>query len=72
LTPALAAPPAPQPSVEGAGAASGLVTASMLAAGLVDRLQVTIFPAISGRTGLLESRTLDGHTQELVYRPTPR
>lgn len=58
----------------------------LLAAGLVDRLQVTIFPVISGRTGtspilagagdfdleLLESRTLDGHTQELVYRPTPR
>jgi hypothetical protein len=57
-----------------------------LMAGLVDRLQLTIFPAISGRTGispvlggagdfdleLLESRTLDGHTQELVYRPTPR
>jgi hypothetical protein len=21
---------------------------------------------------LLESRTLDGHTRELVYRPTPR
>jgi len=51
-----------------------------------DRLQVTIFPVISGLTGtspilkgagdfdleLLESRTLDGHTQELVYRPTPR
>ena len=59
---------------------------SLMAAGLVDRLQVTIFPVISGRTGtspilagaadfdleLLESRTLDGHTQELVYRPTPR
>jgi len=57
---------------------------AMMAAGLVDRLQVTIFPVISGRTGtspilggagdfdleLLESRTLDGHTQELVYRPT--
>lgn len=57
---------------------------SLLAAGLVDRIQVTIFPVISGRTGtspifrdagdfdleLLESRTLDGHTQELVYRPT--
>ncbi|WP_433064587.1 dihydrofolate reductase family protein [Dactylosporangium sp. CS-033363] len=57
---------------------------SLLAAGLVDRLQVTIFPVISGRTGtspilggagdfdleLLEQRTLDGHTQELVYRPT--
>ena len=57
---------------------------ALLAAGLVDRVQVTIFPVISGRTGatpvfggagdfdleLLESRTLDGHTQELVYRPT--
>jgi len=59
---------------------------ALMAAGLVDRLQVTIFPAISGRSGtdpifggagdfdleLMESRTLDGHTQELVYRPTPR
>jgi dihydrofolate reductase len=59
---------------------------ALMAAGLVDRLQVTIFPVISGRTGtspilagagdfdleLLERRTLDGHTQELVYRPTPR
>ena len=59
---------------------------ALMAAGLVDRLQVTIFPVISGRTGtspilggaadfdleLLDSRTLDGHTQELVYRPTPR
>ena len=58
---------------------------SLLAAGLVDRVQVTVFPVISGRTGispilkgagdfdleLLESRTLDGRTQELVYRPTP-
>ena len=57
---------------------------ALMAAGLVDRLQVTIFPVISGRTGtspilggagdfdleLLESRTLDRHTQELVYRPT--
>jgi dihydrofolate reductase len=57
---------------------------ALLAAGLVDRVQVTIFPVITGRTGtdpifagaedfdleLLESRTLDGHTQELVYRPT--
>ena len=57
---------------------------SLMAAGLVDRVQVTIFPVISGRTGttpifggagdfdleLLESRTLDGRTQELVYRPT--
>jgi len=58
---------------------------SLLAAGLVDRVQVSIFPVISGRTGsdpilrgaadydleLLETRTLDGHIQELVYRPTP-
>lgn len=57
---------------------------ALMAAGLVDRLQVTIFPVISGRTGtspvlggatdfdleLLESRTLDGRTQELLYRPT--
>jgi dihydrofolate reductase len=57
---------------------------ALLAAGLVDRLQVTIFPVISGRTGtspilagagdfdleLLESRVLDGHTQELVYCPS--
>lgn len=57
---------------------------SLMAAGLVDRLQVTIFPVITGHTGtspilagagdyhleLLDSRTLDGHTQELVYRPT--
>jgi dihydrofolate reductase len=59
---------------------------ALMAAGLVDRLQVTIFPAVSGRTGtnpilggaddfdleLLESRTLDGHTQEIIYRPTLR
>jgi dihydrofolate reductase len=57
---------------------------ALMAAGLVDRIQVTIFPVISGRTGtdpvfggaadfdleLLESRTLDGRTQELIYRPT--
>jgi dihydrofolate reductase len=55
-----------------------------MAAGLVDRLQVTIFPAITGTSGvdpifaggedydleLTESRTLDRHTQELTYRPT--
>lgn len=59
---------------------------SLMAAGLVDRLQVTIFPVITGSTGtspilagagdldleLLETRTLDGHIQELVYHPTPR
>jgi dihydrofolate reductase len=56
---------------------------SLMAAGLVDRVQLTIFPVLTGRTGtdpvfagaadfdleLLESRTLDGHTQDLVYRP---
>jgi dihydrofolate reductase len=57
---------------------------ALMAAGLVDRLQVTIFPVITGRTGtdpvlggaadfdleLLDHRTLDGDIQELVYRPT--
>jgi dihydrofolate reductase len=57
---------------------------ALMAAGLVDRVQLTIFPVISGQTGvepifggaadfdleLIEHRTLDGHTQELVYRPT--
>ena len=57
---------------------------ALMAAGLVDRVQVTIFPVISGQTGdepifagaadfdleLLESRTLDGNIQELTYRPT--
>ena len=58
---------------------------ALMAAGLVDRVQVTLFPVITGQTGLdpifqgaadfdlelIENRTLDGHTQELVYRPTP-
>jgi len=58
---------------------------ALMAAGLVDRIQVTVFPVITGRTGddpilggagdfdleLLESRILDGRAQELVYRPTP-
>ncbi|MDQ0379352.1 dihydrofolate reductase family protein [Amycolatopsis thermophila] len=58
---------------------------TLMAAGLVDRVQVTLFPVITARTGLdpifrggadfdlelLESRTLDGRTQELIYRPTP-
>ena len=57
---------------------------ALMAAGLVDRVQVTLFPVICGQTGedpifqgaldfdleLLEHRTLDGHTQELTYRPT--
>ncbi|MEU4310998.1 dihydrofolate reductase family protein [Nocardia sp. NPDC024068] len=56
---------------------------ALMAAGLVDRVQVTLFPVITGRTGLepifggaadfdlelLEHRTLDGNIQELVYRP---
>lgn len=56
---------------------------ALMAAGLVDRVQVTIFPVITGRTGddpifkgaadfdleLIESRTLDGNIQELSYRP---
>ena len=56
----------------------------LMAAGLVDRIELTIFPVISGRTGtnpvlagagdfdleLLESRTFDGRSQLLVYRPT--
>lgn len=62
------------------------VNRALMAAGLVDRVQVTVFPVISGQTGtdqvfggaadfdleLLESRTLDGRIQELVYRPTLR
>jgi len=58
---------------------------ALMAAGLVDRVQVTLFPVISGQTGsdpifqgaadfdleLMESRTLDGKSQELIYRPTP-
>jgi dihydrofolate reductase len=57
---------------------------SLMAAGLVDRIEVTIFPVISGRTGtspvlagagdfdleLLDSLTFDGRSQLLVYRPT--
>ena len=51
---------------------------------LVDRIQLTVFPVITGQTGddpiflgaadfdleLIDSRTLDGNIQELVYRPT--
>jgi dihydrofolate reductase len=57
---------------------------ALMAAGLVDVVQITVFPVITGRTGtepifhgaadfdleLLGSRTLDGRTQELLYRPT--
>jgi dihydrofolate reductase len=57
---------------------------ALMAAGLVDHVQVTLFPVITGQTGedpifqgavdfdleLIESRTLDGRIQELIYRPT--
>src|SRR5215831_6846056 len=57
---------------------------ALMAAGLVDRVQVTLFPVITGKNGsapifkgaadfdleLLETRTLDGNIQELTYRPT--
>jgi dihydrofolate reductase len=57
---------------------------ALMAAGLVDFVQVTVFPVITGQTGLdpifqgaadfdldmIKSRTLDGRTQELTYRPT--
>ncbi len=56
---------------------------ALLAAGLVDRLEVIIFPAVTGRAGgaallhdgaeldleLIESTVLDGRTQKLVYAP---
>ena len=58
---------------------------ALMAAGLVDRVQITLFPVITGRTGLdpifrgaedfdlelVDRRTLDGSIQELTYRPTP-
>jgi len=57
---------------------------ALMAAGLVDRVQVTLFPVITGQTGshpifqgaadfdleLIECRTLAGNIQELTYRPT--
>jgi len=57
---------------------------ALMAAGLVDRVQVSLFPVVTGETGLepifqdaadfdlelIENRTLDGDIQELVYRPT--
>ncbi|WP_129790137.1 dihydrofolate reductase family protein [Promicromonospora panici] len=57
---------------------------ALMGAGLVDFVQVTLFPVITGQTGaapifqgaadfdleLVEHRTLDGRTQELIYRPT--
>jgi dihydrofolate reductase len=57
---------------------------ALMAAGLVDRVQVTLFPVITGQTGqdpifrdaadfdleLVEQHTLDGDILELTYRPT--
>ena len=57
---------------------------ALMAAGLVERVQVTLFPVITGETGtepifqgaadfdleLIEQRTLDSNIQELIYRPT--
>ncbi|MBC7481954.1 MAG: dihydrofolate reductase family protein [Rhizobacter sp.] len=56
---------------------------ALMAAGLVDRVQVTLFPVITGQSGqepifhgaadfdleLIDSRTLDSNIQELIYRP---
>lgn len=57
---------------------------ALMNAGLVDYVQVTVFPVITGENGsdaifagaadfdleLIESRTLDGRIQELIYKPT--
>src|SRR5688572_2366934 len=57
---------------------------ALMGAGLVDRVQLTLFPVVTGQTGkdpifagaadfdleLIEQRTLDGNIQELVYRPS--
>jgi dihydrofolate reductase len=57
---------------------------ALMAAGLVDRVQVTLYPVITGQTGddpifagaadfdleLIETRTLDRNIQELIYRPS--
>jgi dihydrofolate reductase len=57
---------------------------ALLAAGLVDRLEISIFPVITGASGsdpvlaglpdidleLVESRLLDGEIPQLVYVPT--
>jgi riboflavin biosynthesis pyrimidine reductase len=57
---------------------------ALMAAGLVDQIQVSLIPVISGQTGsepilkgaadfdleLLESRLFDGRIQELIYRPS--
>ncbi|WP_286928704.1 MULTISPECIES: dihydrofolate reductase family protein [Aeromicrobium] len=59
---------------------------ALLAAGLVDVVQLTVFPVITGQTGerpvlggaadfdleLVGTRTFDGRTVELTYRPSLR
>jgi dihydrofolate reductase len=59
---------------------------ALLAAGLVDRLEVMVFPVITGESGenpiladlpdidleLVDSRLFDGRVQQLVYVPTVR
>ena len=59
---------------------------ALLTAGLVDRLEVMVFPAITGESGenpiladlpdidleLVDSRLFDGRVQQLVYVPTGR
>ena len=61
-----------------------MLNRALLNAGLVDVIEVTVFPVISGRTGvdrifdgaddfdleLLAARTFDRNTQVLTYRPT--
>ena len=57
---------------------------ALMTVSLVDPVHVTFFPVITGRTGLepifqgsgdfdlklIDSRTLDGRTQELIHRST--
>lgn len=57
---------------------------ALLAAGVVDRLEVMVFPAVTGKAGyaslfhggaefdleLVETTVLDGRTLKLVYEPT--
>jgi RibD C-terminal domain len=59
---------------------------ALMAAGLVDRVQMTLFPVTTGQTGLdpifhgaadfdlelVENRTVDGHIQELIYGSSPK
>lgn len=58
---------------------------ALMSAGLIDQIQLTIFPVITGQTGirpvfegagdfdlaLIESKIFDGNIQELTYCPTP-